>query len=359
MKYGFLYQHYNDVGYLLYALQNYPYKKINEYDGTGTTVFSVNDDVFMLTRNPDLIATCDKKILLCHNDWDYYPNKDDFDKIIINFAGESVQTHVTDNRLRTFMDAGNICISSCNVLFSHPGYIFDISFNLIYFYYWFGYNYLNFHKNETKKTNLLGTYYNPIHISGRPSTYRAEVISRVQSSLQDDLYIYKKNISPITPITEPYHYFGFWEKNHISSYTDVVTSACTLVFETIETREDADVREHITEKTLKAIMFSEVDSFTLWYGSNKQLKYLTEKGFWFLNFEFYDETSNEEFKLRKSIVDASNYLKELKSNLGTDDEVHKYLMKTYGHKLKQNTERFKHLLISCEKTQDILLRIKN
>ena len=92
-----------------------------------------------------------------------------------------------------------------------------------------------------------------------------------------------------------------------------------------------------------------------------------EMGFWFLNSEFYDESIelpyDHDFKsyshMEQSVIDASIYLKSLKEEYKTNNEVHNYLIDTYGHKLQKNVELFKTMLNSYDKKDLLLNLIKN
>jgi len=164
--------------------------------------------------------------------------------------------------------------------------------------------------------------------------------------------------------------------NHITSYIDFTTSVCNVIFETLYSTGNVDepgsdnkmyCRQYITEKTLKAIIFSEENIFFIWYGPIKLYKHLMDMGFWFLNSEFYDESielsvlyPNTSYShMEESVIDASIYLKSLKEKYKTNTEVHKHLMKTFGHKLQKNVELFKEILNSYSKKENILNLIKN
>jgi hypothetical protein len=92
-----------------------------------------------------------------------------------------------------------------------------------------------------------------------------------------------------------------------------------------------------------------------------------DMGFWFLNSEFYDESIelpyDDDFKsyshMEQSVIDASIYLKSLKEEYKTNTEVHKHLMKTYGHKLQKNVKLLKEILSSYSKKENVLNLIKN
>jgi hypothetical protein len=63
--------------------------------------------------------------------------------------------------------------------------------------------------------------------------------------------------------------------------------------------------------------------------------------------------------MEQSVVDASNYLKSLKEEYKTNEDVHQYLMEKYGHKLEKNVELFKEILNSYSKKDEVINLIKN
>jgi hypothetical protein len=175
---------------------------------------------------------------------------------------------------------------------------------------------------------------------------------------------------------QSYITFGHWGNTHISSYMDFTTSVCNVVFETLYATANIEGtatgnkmygRQYITEKTLKAICFSEENIFFIWYGPTKLYKHLMNIGFWFLNSEFYDESLEIPFQdglpsyshIEQSLIDTSLYLKKLKEEYKTNEEVHNYLSKKYGHKLQKNVELFKNMLNSYDKKDLLLNLIKN
>ena len=109
----------------------------------------------------------------------------------------------------------------------------------------------------------------------------------------------------------------------------------------------------ITEKTLKSICFCEENIFFIWYGPTKLFKYLNDLGFWFLNSEFFEE--DIELSCLKSIV----YIKKLKNEYNTNSDVHTYLLKQYGDKLKNNVNIFNNILNNYKNSNKIINLIKN
>jgi hypothetical protein len=141
---------------------------------------------------------------------------------------------------------------------------------------------------------------------------------------------------------------------------DYTTSVCNLIFETLHSNSNEEnendrmyKRQYITEKTLKAICFSEENIFFIWYGPTNLFKYLNNLGFWFLNSEFFVDSIEE------SVEKSASYLKSLKEEFKSNNEVHNQLMQLYGEKLKNNVELFNTILNSYSKSNEIINLIKN
>jgi hypothetical protein len=315
---------------------------------------------------------CDIKIYLftTFNEWKSFKG---YDKLI---QTQTVENYfVTNNQLTEYLDAGNICLSSASISFEHPNFYFDPIFNLIFFYHHYGFNFLNYYKFD-KKENLLGVYHKPVKEIGNGKMHRNYLYSKIKNALNDDFISYESLDYNLKLLFQPYEAFGHWGNNHITSYIDFTTSVCNIIFETISSNGNFDKddegtsrygRQNITEKTLKAIAFSEENIFFIWYGPTKLYKYLMNLVFWFLNSEFYNESIelpyDDRFKsyshMEQSVIDATLYLKDLKEEYKTNKEVHNYLVKTYGHKLEKNVELFKNILNDYNQKDLILNLIKN
>jgi hypothetical protein len=369
MKIGLHYGIYDDVCILVYTLSNSPFDKDRD-----KFVFHYNGDEYIFSRSISVLneANCDIKIKLftTFTDWKSFKG---YDRLI---QTQTVENYVaTDNQLKEYLDAGNICLSSASISFEHPNFYFDPIFNLIFFYHYYGFNFLNYYKFD-KKENLLGVYHKPVKEIGNGKLHRNFLFKKVKEILNDDFVAYESSDYNLKTLFQPYDSFGHWGNNHITSYMDFTTSVCNVVFETLSAYahfEKDDVghsrygRQNITEKTLKAIAFSEENIFFIWYGPEKLYKYLMSMGFWFLNSEFYNESIElpnstnmiTHSHMAQSVIDTTLYLKNLKEEYKTNKEVHNYLVNTYGHKLQKNVELFKMILNDYNKKDLILNLIKN
>jgi hypothetical protein len=367
MKIGLLYRAYEDCVAILHVFCE---TKFDLENGSNTFTFFYKDDEYIFSKDEEVIGKCDYKIQLFHtfNEWKDFKG---FDKLIQTQIVENY--HVYNEELKEYLDAGNICLSSASISFEHPNFYYDPIINLIFFYYHFGYNFLNYYKFD-KKENLLGVYHKPnngININKKDRNY---LYFKISDILKNDFKSYESSDYNLKLLLQPYSIFGHWMNNHITSYLDFTTSVCNLIFETLnsdsnqkEPESRMHGRQYITEKTLKSIAFSEENIFFIWYGPTKLYKHLMEIGFWFLNSEFYDESIelpyDDDFKsyshMEQSVIDASIYLKSLKEEYKTNTEVHKHLMKTYGHKLQKNVKLLKEILSSYSKKENVLNLIKN
>jgi hypothetical protein len=367
MKIGLLYANYEDCVALLYTFSDDKFSLENNSD---TFSFFHKNDEYIFSKKYEDIERCDYKIRLFHT-FGEWKNFRGYDKLIQTQIVENY--HITNSELIEYLDAGNIALSSASISFKHPNFYYEPIFNLIFFYYHFGFNFLNYYKFD-KKQNLLGVYHTPNNGVNLDKHHRNYLYSQIQSILQSDFVSYNSNDYNLKLLLQPYIKFGHWGNNHITSYVDFTTSVCNVMFETLHSdsnQEDSENkmhgRQYITEKTLKAIVFSEENIFFIWYGPTKLFKHLMELGFWFLNSEFYDETKNVPYNdllpsysnMEQSVIDTSIFLKTLKDKLNDNNLVHSYLMVKYGEKLKNNTKLFKKLLDSYDKKEDVLNLIKN
>jgi len=354
MKIGLHFRAYEDCAIILYALSNSKFEKILGHDEFS---FYYNDDEYIFTKHDETIALCDYKIRLFHtfHEWKSFKG---YNKLIQTQTVENY--HISNYELKEYLDAGNISLSSASISFDHPNFFYDPIFNLIFFYYHYGYNFLNYYEFNNK-LNLLGIYHqNNKGEFFAPKVKRDFIFNSAYELLGTDLHCFKSNDYNLKSILQPYSLFGHWGNNHISSYTDYMTSVCNLLFETLD--EDSNIEDennkmykrfYITEKTLKAILFSEANIFFIWYGPKSLLSHLIDLGFWFFNLEFYSDN------IEQSVYHSINHLKELKETHLTNEELHKYLVNTYGHKLQKNVELFKNILNSYDKKDSLLNLIKN
>lgn len=351
MKIGIEYNTLEDCSTLLWCLS---LEKL-EKNGDGGFTFYKDGDEFVFVRNykftaSDKIKNCDKKIKLFHNfnDWKQYIG---YDLLLQSNVVENF--HVENKFIKEFLDSGNIILSSASISFEHPNFYYEPLINLNLFYYFYGFNYLNYHKNSINKKSLLGTYHK---LPGKK--FRDEIFLKIKDILGNDFMAFQNPNFITLDIFESHQYLGLWGLNHINTYTDYGTTACNLVFETLQdnaNEEDNKMfgRIYITEKTLKSLIFCEEEIFFMWYGPKKIYEYLMELGFWFYNSEFY------EGDLKKSIFDASEELKSLKDKLKTDDVVYLYLKEKYISKLENNVKLIKKHLEVYYKKDNVINLIKN
>ena len=191
---------------------------------------------------------------------------------------------ITNNQLKEYLDTGNISLSAASISFEHPNFYFDPMFNLIFFYNSYGFNFLNYYKFD-KKENLLGVYHKPVKEIGNGKMHRNYLFEKIKQILNEDFTPYESLDYNLKSIVQPYEGFGHWGNNHITSYIDLTTSVCNVIFETMSANGNLEKDEHeysyygrqyITEKTLKAICFSEENIFFIWYGPTKLYKHLME-----------------------------------------------------------------------------------
>jgi hypothetical protein len=355
MKIGFEYRSYEDCAIVLYALNNFQYR---QNDDNSNFYFNIDEDEFVFSKSYSDIKDCDIKIRLFHTfrEWKTFEG---YDKLIQTQTVENY--HEFNQSIKEYLDAGNICLSAASISFEHPNFYYDPIFNLIFFYHFYGFNFLNYYKFE-KKENLLGVYYKSISGNAQYKPHRESLYLDCKEILKNDLISYNSNDYNLKSLLNPYSRFGHWGYNHITSYTDYTTSVCNLVFETLYSNgndEEPDNRMHgrqyITEKTLKAICFCEENIFFIWYGPTKLFKYLKNLGFWFLNSEFFDENEDMEDSVKKSVM----FLKSIKDELTYNNIIHKYLMDLHGDKLKNNIKLFNDILNNYDKSNDLINLIKN
>ena len=368
MKIGLHYGTYGDISILSYILSDSSFDKDRD-----KFVFYYNGDEYIFSRNISILdeSNCDVKIRLftTFNEWKSFKG---YDKLIqIQIVENYFETNV---QLKEYLDAGNICLSSASISFDHPNFHYNPFFNLVFFYYHYGYNFLNYYKFN-KKENLLGVYHKPVEGIANGKAQRNYLYSKIKEILNDDLVSYESKDYNLKLLLQPYDKFGHWGNNHITSYIDFTTSVCNIVFETLNASahfEDDAIdtdnygRQYITEKTLKVFLFSEENIFFIWYGPVKLYKYLMDMGFWFLNSEFYDESIRipRNYQLpgfsymEQSVVDTSKYLKSLKEEYKTNENVHQHLMEKYGHRLEKNVQLFKEILNSYSKKDEVINLIK-
>lgn len=354
-----------NIGLILWCLRNYDIQ-VNSSDGHNTKgrYFQIITDNFLYKFSnvySDLLG-CDKFINLEIGDSLTHNPEYKFDMHVYG-SSDVLINELTDEKILNFLNDGNLIIFGGVDKLKHPNLIADPLFILVYFYYKLGYNYLNFpNLPVTEYKGLLGVYHRRIHNSGRISHERDNVVNYADQLLKDDLYIYSRPKNSYQELLESVKYFYLWYNNHASTYTDYKTSVCNILLESCGAATNAIEagRTMLTEKTMKAILFSAEDIFFIWYGAEFYYKILRDYGFWFLNSEFYDAANNSNYTtaVTESVKHSVQYLKELKHSLGTNKKVHEYLMNIHGTKLENNVRLFKHLEENCPYKDYILNKIQ-
>ena len=281
-----------------------------------------------------------------------YKEQNNLDSIIMAYTnGERVGEFYQRNVWQTFLDDNNYLLlttADYPSSFKHDNIFFSPFLNIIKWFYYTGYRYLNFYPTD-KKAALLGHYH-----GNRSEDYSADwrnrISNKVRSILGSDYEIYTKPEIPMQDIVDSIKWTGnlVWDKNHATSYLDYNQSAVNLLW---DSEEEFGV-QRFTEKTLKAILFSKALIFFIWYGPLGLVKDLQEAGFWFLNFEFLDLTSAT--PLEDSIYKTVEYLKNLRLTEGSNDYVYSTLLNAYREKLINNGVKFDNLLKNCPYEQEFL-----
>lgn len=355
MNIGLQYNIYNDIAIILYALQHDDII-LDDYQ---SILFKIKcgEDTYCFSRLYNDIVHCDKKILTVNNLNNALTKREvHYDKIVLSQTQDDFFVPV--EVVNVFLQKGNVCLSA-NLIhgvdsYEHENFLYDPILNLVVIYYLFGYQFLNYHKFD-KKDHLLGVYKQKLHIDGTPRGWRDYMFNEVKTILGDDFFTYPKKEYIIRELIEPPYRCNLWSEVKMSGYTDYTTSVCNLVFETDGPYAPAS---HISEKTLKAIIFCEENIFFILCCPTYNFKKLHETGFWFLNSEFYDFTVDNLEEMANSIVKATTFLKELKVTLVSNKLVHQHLLGLYGHKLQHNVTTFSNLLNNCKNTDKILELVK-
>lgn len=282
------------------------------------------------------------------------PNSDIMEVIYLN-VNEAF--HETDDRILDFLNSNKI-ISSGAFGHTHKNLYYEPFLNLLYFYYIYGFDFLSYKYLKIDKDNLIGLYLKKNYKSERDVLY-SEIKNRfIESDIDSKLLeIYDTTGTKPTFLTEliTIHNQIGWEKNHYSTYTDYLASVCAFLFETTNHKtfgwpSDSKNRQYITEKTLKAILFSKLNIPFITDMNPYNFLELYNMGFWFMNTEFFDfnkihsdDEISDNFKnsIDKSIEHVLNLYKKNDSDLNkTRDE----LERLYSDKMQNNFNQFMQYL---------------
>lgn len=374
MKIGILYQD-RELSCLvpfLYLLQNYKIK----HSSLGNSSlhfdrFSIETEnsIFYFTPFENEIDDYEVKIGIFRIDNINFieKNKSKIDFFVSTTTdGECVTSNF--DMIRTALQYPNLIHISAHSLpedlQTHPRVIVDYGCNFFFFYYWFGFHLLNYFPNIDKKY-LIGVY----NMFGPTYKRERDLCIKMFSDYSFHPIFNFKNGDFIQSFSGSLLDKFSWQygSQHITSYIDYNTSVANIVFETYGWVNSPYTI--FTEKTLKALLFQRAYIFFIYLGSEKQLDWLHEKGFWFLNSIYYKEykkysedKAHKRFKshlLKKypGVTDsktidsglyAARFLSELKRKHISDKAVYQYLMSEYKDKIEDNINNLKSLLNNFE-----------
>ena len=371
MKVGFYHQPLSDCSLVssLYPLANGQSTLLDgdpsEFSRPTAMSFIIELDghTFHFANNLDKIKDCDIKIytqdILFLNKDELNDLKDTIDYFIINRTNgenwtcpEIVLEYLKNEKVIVILGQDFEHSSE------HPRLITDKALNLFFFYHRFGYYYLNYYPSY-EKNHLIGAY----NYNGKIyKTSRNKSLSYITDRIGNDMHIFETDKSFSTEVTGKLITTWAWQMMHCSSYTDYNSAVANIMFETEKNNDYENPNGTLTEKTLKSLLFQKAGIFFIYWGPYYHMEWLHEKGFWFLNSEFYDPDNlvNEnqynifDSKNKRAIaLDASvfktvDYLAELKSQMGTNNEVYKFLIEKYQDKLNQTTTALEYVLKNCE-----------
>jgi hypothetical protein len=124
-------------------------------------------------------------------------------------------------------------------------------------------------------------------------------------------------------------------------------------------------RQYITEKTLKAILYSKMDIPFIMDMNPINFLELHEMGFWFLNTEFFDFSKTNFIdelseNMKNSIFKSIEYVLELyKTNENNLDNAHLQIKKLYSDKMQSNYNLFMRYLTKPYNSEKLLKFILN
>ena len=261
--------------------------------------------------------------------------------------------HEKDEKILNFLDNHKV-ISSGAFGYIHKNLYYEPFLNLLYFYYIYGFDFLSYKYLKIEKDNLIGLYLKKNYKPQRDTLY-GEIFSKFDENGIDTnlLNIYDTIVDKPTYLTNliTIHYSTGWEKNHYSTYTDYITSVCAFLFETTNYNSfnwpnNSKNRQYITEKTLKAILFSKLNIPFIVDMNPYNFIELHKMGFWFMNTEFFDfdkiNSDDEISENYKSSIDKSieHVLELYKENYGDLNKTHFKLEKLYSNKMQNNYNQF-------------------
>jgi hypothetical protein len=248
----------------------------------------------------------------------------------IPFANEN------KNLINEFLKMDNFSlITTTDLKFNSKNILYDYKISLIYFYYLLRFYHLPIDEMQVSKKYFIGSYYRKKYRPGRD--YFFDKIKKITdvTTYSIDYDLDKSSIFDLK-------YQDGWYGNHITSYLDYLKSVCNIIVES-EDSESINYQYHCTEKTLKAILFSKLNIFFIYYANHNLIKELISDGYWFLNFEFIDINNINEDSVNLSIEKTIQYLNQLKAQFNNYDLLHQHLIDKFGNKLQNNYKIFINL----------------
>lgn len=298
-------------------------------------------------------------------DWDEWKFKDK-DLLEVIYINLIEAFHDTDKVIQAFLQEYKV-ISAGQLDYSGKNFYYDSFLNPLYFYYTYGFDFLPFKELKVEKTNLVGMYLKKHYKPLRDTLHKdiEQIVGR-----KDLVEIYSTEPRP-TFLTDlkTLHIPTGWDKNHISSYLDYITSVCALVFETSNHSEfkwpcNSKLRHYMTEKTLKAILYSKLNIPFIMDMNPYNFVELNKLGFWFLNTEFFDfeqidSDDNISQNMRSSIFKSIEFVLDLYRKTGDLQETHHELTRLFSEKMQNNFKKFKEYLEKPKDNEKLLNFILN
>jgi len=257
---------------------------------------------------------------------------------------------------KSWTDDGHIVVTGVNFPLAKPNprYFQDYMYSLWGFYMRKGYVYQNLNSNlrdaVKTKPHLLTAYHRGYHNSPDEAVLyeREEFLAACNEHVP--VHRFPNNEYNYSRILDSYQYLCQWERAEMSGMHDLFDTVAHLSWESrgsvasgfyFYEGDDGYHRDWITEKTVKALLYSFYHIFFIHATNRRQQIWLKENDFWFLNWEFQPSVDRLEYRdLVLGINRTAEYLKNLKQQYKTNEDVHKFLVDKYGHKLDNNYSRF-------------------
>lgn len=345
---GIFYKGFVDSFPLLWAMQSGDITYFDNHKDAKSFKITIHDTEYYFSKNYEFLDHCEviySTIVSFEQIFSEYPDKHRH----ILFITDAYHDRPYDF-FNQFLDNGNIVIyTGYNFNYDHERFIQFPLLSIYYFYYQFGFNFLNYYRQKNEKLCLLGVYHNDLHIGGAQNTRKNYLIRTLRKMMGDDFLIFENRKGRLSSLFNMYKYYGLWYYNHLAGYNDYKITACNFIYETYDSLHTWSSNNIVlSEKTLKAILFGEEDIFFIWYGADSFYSHLRKYGFWFLNTEFYPEIEEgNNTRIGISVLRAVEYLKDLKKELKTNNAVHEHLLEKYKHNLESNLKIFYYLKDNC------------